>query len=164
MVQKNRRVNKPGRRRLKPLSESRVAEALRASGGIGSHAARLLDRHPSRISQMIGESEYLQEVREEESEKLIALAKSSIREFLESGKLTYNRLLASMFTLKTLAKGEGWSERLETIGVHAHLTPGESGVLLLPQPASSLDDWEVLASQWDQQKQIEYDADYEEED
>lgn len=165
MIQKNRRVNKPGRRKLKPLTEGRVAEALRAAGGIGSHAARLLDRTPGRISQMIGESDYLKEVREEESEKLIALAKSSIREFLESGKLTYNRLIASMFTLKTLAKNEGWSERLETVGVHAHLNAGERGVLLLPQPAPDLNSWDDLASQWEnERKRKEYDDDVDQED
>lgn len=159
-MKRYQRVAKPNRKARIPLSEERVAEALRKSGGIITDAAKLCGRSQPRLSQMIGESDYLKEVRKQESKQLVELAKSSIREFLESGKLTYNRLLASMFTLKTLAKNEGWSERLETIGVHAHLNAGKRGVLLLPQPSESLGSWKRLAEQWENERKcIDYRGD-----
>lgn len=157
-MKRYRRVAKPNKKARRPLSEARVAEALRKSGGIITDAARLVGRSQPRISQMVSESDYLKEVREQESEQLLELAKGVIRKHLESDRLNRNSLLAAIYTCKVLGKHEGWSERFETVGVHAHLNADGQGVLLLPQPAHDLNSWEALADQWGR-KQTAYDDD-----
>ncbi|MBE9547158.1 MAG: hypothetical protein IMF10_06665 [Proteobacteria bacterium] len=145
MAEKYCRVKQPNKRRLKPLTEERLSQALRASGGIQSHAARLVSRTPARVSQMIRESDYLKEVRDAETQEIFDLAKKGLKHLVKR-----KNVIACIYCCKTLGKNEGWSERHEVVS--ANVNVGDRGVLLLPAPANSLGDWETLASQWDRKQ------------
>lgn len=152
-IKKRERVVKPNRRARTALTNARVAEALKISGGHVSDAAKLCGRSQGRISQMISKSSELQQVRSAEIEELYQLAKDGLKFRVKKRDTT-----ACIYVTKCLGKAEGFIEKSE-IGIDAKFrAEGTFGVLLLPAPSHDLNSWEALASEWDR-KQITYDGD-----
>lgn len=103
----NRKV---GGRRFR-FTEEQVAMALRATRGLKSHAARRLKCDPSTITHYFAEFPGLQKVCKEIIDETLDLAESKLWEGVKEGDKT-----SIIFTLKTLGKHRGYSERYEVTG------------------------------------------------
>ena len=94
--------------RTQRITDSQIAEALRKSNGYISHAAKILGVSHSAVSKRIRKSEKLQEILEEKRNEMIEFAENKLFELVKEGNIT-----AIIFTLKTLGKDRGWTERQE---------------------------------------------------
>ncbi len=88
------------------LTVDKIAESLRATGGIISHAATALGVHRSTISRRIGRSEVLKAVMEEATEGALDIAEETLMNKIKEGNLT-----AVIFFLKTKGRGRGYIEK-----------------------------------------------------
>ena len=88
------------------LTVDEIAEALRPSGGIISHAADSLGVHRSTISRRVAESEKLNAVLEEAKETALDIAEDKLMELVKNGNLG-----AICFFLKCQGKHRGYVER-----------------------------------------------------
>ena len=109
------------KRRRPALKEKEIAEALQASAGIQSTAAKMLRVSPPAISARIKTSIFLQEILEEIREDNLDIAESELLLKIREGNMT-----AIIFYLKTIGKSRGYTERYETS------VDVRGGVLLAP--------------------------------
>lgn len=92
--------------KYKRHTDDAIAAALRAASGIVSEAARMLGTSPKVIYQRMRRSPALAEIRDDGREELLDLAETSLRRAVEDGQTW-----AVMFTLKTLGRTRGYTER-----------------------------------------------------
>lgn len=103
--------------RVRKVSEARLADALRKSGGIMAEAARLIEQATGQpytrqsVQARVKESPVLQEALEEGREMVLDLAETRLHELLREGDEK-----AVFFALKMRGKSRGYSERLEQTG------------------------------------------------
>jgi DNA-binding transcriptional ArsR family regulator len=107
-MQQNHAKKKGGKTMAKrpKLTVEEIAEALRPSGGIISHAAESLGVHRSTISRRIARSEKLKAVLEDAKETALDIAESQLIELIKDGNLG-----AICFFLKCQGKHRGYVER-----------------------------------------------------
>lgn len=121
--------------------------ALWMCGGFKSFAARMLHVTPAAVTLRIKRSPRLQEVIEEIKDSRLDLGESELMKAVRKGAPW-----AIQYLLSRIGVERGYYTRQEFTGTgridHIH----SGGVLLLPQPANNLNDWESLAFQWDQRQ------------
>ena len=99
-------------RKQKPLTIEQIENALRATGGFVSYAAKELNVTQSAISQRVKASPHLQKVQKEISEQYLDLAESKLLKKIKKQE----DLGAICFYLKCKGKGRGYIERQEVTG------------------------------------------------
>ena len=114
-------------------TEEQIAKALKASGGLITHAARKLGVTQPAVSQRVKSSEFLQAVIQEITESTLDLAESQLMEKIREGHIA-----AIIFYLKTKGRDRGFSERME---INANIN-AKAGVLVVPPMAESVEAWE----------------------
>jgi hypothetical protein len=98
-------------KRMRPqdkFTPRQVIEALERSAGIRSAAARQLRCSPSTITYYIDKCPQIAEACEEIREGIIDMAEGQLVSAVQNGNLT-----AVIFTLKTIGRERGYSERVE---------------------------------------------------
>lgn len=88
-----------------------IIEAVRASSGILADAARMLGCHRATMHSYVNRYSTVRAAVEEEREVLIDLCESKLVEAVKRGDMQ-----AVYFTLKTIGKDRGYSERTELTG------------------------------------------------
>lgn len=89
-----------------------VGDALRASAGVRSIAAKKLGCAPTTVSEYIKRHEDLEDLTEEIVQGTIDLAEASLIKHIGDGNLT-----AIIFYLKTKGRDRGYAERYEMSGI-----------------------------------------------
>ncbi len=93
------------------FTDAEIEAALRAGGGIFTHAALKLECAPNTIKNYVLRSEYLQVVLEDINEENLDIAESVLMRAIRDGNMT-----GVIFYLKTKGKKRGFSERFEITG------------------------------------------------
>jgi predicted transcriptional regulator len=88
------------------ITDEQIAEALRASGGLQTPAAKMLGVSQQMISSRIRKSPYLLEVRREVEEALLDIAETQLVQQIKKG-----RIGAIIFYLKCKGKSRGYIEK-----------------------------------------------------
>jgi hypothetical protein len=114
------------------VSESQIAEALRASGGFYAAAGAMLGISGSGVGYRVRRSEHLKQVVKDTKENMLDIAESELLKKIKSGNMT-----ALCFFLKCRGKERGYIERSE---VDTRIT-GQSGVMVVPGVAADVDKW-----------------------
>lgn len=96
------------KRRARPMTPKKVADALRNSNGMVAAAARQLGCDRKVIYRMLEEHPKVREAREEAADYGLDVAQNKLREAVEEGQPW-----AIQLTLRTLGRGRGFVERQE---------------------------------------------------
>lgn len=88
-----------------------VEEALKKSGGLASGAARILDCSVQTVLNYIKRFPELEEIRRDVVTRVVDKAEAGLFQLVSEGDRT-----SIIFTLKTLGRNRGYSERHEVTG------------------------------------------------
>ena len=114
------------------VSEEKIAEALEASCGIQTTAAKMIGLTQSGVSRRISTSPYLQQVIHEIREEILDICETELFKKIRSGNLT-----ALIYYTKCFGKQRGYLEKAEL-----DVRPvGDGGVLVVPGMAKSTEQW-----------------------
>lgn len=102
--------DEPLKKRVDALKDEEIAEALMATQGLQYRAALKLGCSPSRLSERITMSPYLQGVRMDARQLRIDAAENGLFEAVDMKDLT-----AILFTLKTIGKDRGYGQDTVTL-------------------------------------------------
>ena len=113
--------------------EKDILEALKASRGIVSAAARRLGMNRRQLTRRLKSSEKLKEARDDARAEFCDLAESKLVENVEAGNVP-----SVLFALKCLGKDRGYVERSEVTGKDGR----DLGEIVIPKREVTLKEWE----------------------
>lgn len=113
--------------------EKDILEALKASRGIVSAAARRLGMNRRQLTRRVKSSEKLKEARDDARAEFCDLAESKLVENVEAGNVP-----SVLFALKCLGKDRGYVERSEVTGKDGK----DLGEIVIPKREVTLKEWE----------------------
>ena len=113
--------------------EEDILEALKASRGIVSAAARRLGMNRRQLTRRLKSSEKLRETRDDAHAEFCDLAESKLVENVEAGNVP-----SVLFALKCLGKDRGYVERSEVTGKDGK----DLGEIVIPKREVTLKEWE----------------------
>ena len=113
--------------------EEDILEALKASRGIVSAAARRLGMNRRQLTRRLKSSEKLKEARDDARAEFCDLAESKLVENVEAGNVP-----SVLFALKCLGKDRGYVERSEVTGKDGR----DLGEIVIPKREVTLKEWE----------------------
>ena len=113
--------------------EKDILEALKASRGIVSAAARRLGMNRRQLTRRVKSSEKLKEARDDARAEFCDLAESKLAENVEAGNVP-----SVLFALKCLGKDRGYVERSEVTGKDGR----DLGEIVIPKREVTLKEWE----------------------
>jgi len=113
--------------------EKDILEALKASRGIVSAAARRLGMNRRQLTRRLKSSEKLRETRDDARAEFCDLAESKLVENVEAGNVP-----SVLFALKCLGKDRGYVERSEVTGKDGR----DLGEIVIPKREVTLKEWE----------------------
>lgn len=113
--------------------EKDILEALKASRGIVSAAARRLGMNRRQLTRRVKSSEKLKEARDDARAEFCDLAESKLVENVEAGNVP-----SVLFALKCLGKDRGYVERSEVTGKDGR----DLGEIVIPKREVTLKEWE----------------------
>ena len=113
--------------------EKDILEALKASRGIVSAAARRLGMNRRQLTRRLKSSEKLKEARDDARAEFCDLAESKLVENVEAGNVP-----SVLFALKCLGKDRGYVERSEVTGKDGK----DLGEIVIPKREVTLKEWE----------------------
>lgn len=103
-------ASRPAKKRAR-VASVRIAEALRKSGGVVSHAAEALGVGRSTLTRRLEAERGLRDVREDVKAETLDLAESTLVKAIKAGNLQ-----AVIFYLRTQGRERGYVERSELGG------------------------------------------------
>ncbi|NJL06350.1 MAG: hypothetical protein HC911_15875 [Chloroflexaceae bacterium] len=106
-----------------PVTKTAIIDMLRETHGNVHQAANRLGVHRNTIHKRLAADPELREVAKTERDQLVDLAEGKLADLIEQGNIA-----AIIFTLKTLGRSRGWSERPPEVAVEV----APRAIIMLP--------------------------------